>query len=85
MCSEYHHDKLSPTDTESKLEVYNYANQTNASFSLLSWWWRQTRILHRQLDAGTKAKTFGFADIVTESTKIGYNSNTSEGSISGQT
>lgn len=84
MCSEYHHNKLSPTDTESKLEAYNYANQTNASFSLLSWW-RQTHILHRQLDAGTQAKMFGFADTATESTKIGCNSNTSEESISGQT
>lgn len=31
------------------------------------------------------SKMFGFADIVTESTKIGYNSNTSEESTSGQT
>lgn len=85
MCGEYHHNKLSPTDIETKLEVYNYANQTNASFSLLSWWWRQKHILHRQPDAGTQAKMFGFADIVTESTKIGYNSNASEESISGQT
>lgn len=38
MCGEYHHNKLSPTDIETKLEAYNYANQTNASFSLLSWW-----------------------------------------------
>lgn len=85
MCCGYHHNKLSPTDTESKLEAHNYANQTNASSSLLSWWWRQKHILHRQLDAGTQAKMFGFADIVTESTKIRYNSNTSEESISGQT
>lgn len=84
MCSEHHHSKLSPTDTESKLEAYNYANQTNASFSLLSWL-KQTHILRGQLDTGTQAKMFSFADIVTESTKIVYNSNTSEESIPGQT
>lgn len=42
-------------------------------------------ILHRQLEAGPQAKMFGFADRVTESTKIGYNHNTSEGSTSGKT
>lgn len=41
-------------------------------------------ILHRQLEAGPQAKMFGFADRVTESTKIQYNHNTSEGSTSGR-